>query len=136
MLYPLLRHQKSHIKASKLVWSVLAKLIPNIQIFQYLRWQLLIFFIMRTYLIVLLNQLDLNNFLKRIGMLVVISRFLVERKLEVNFSFFYHLYLSLLTNYKVICWKLIFRQSTTVIKGRQQRMTMCLGLAGLETVQQ
>ncbi len=42
-------------------------------------------FIVRSYLIVLVNQFDLNNFLKRLGMLVVISRFQVGRKLEVSF---------------------------------------------------
>ncbi len=34
-------------------------------------------FIARIYLIVLLNFLGLNNFLKRLGVLLVISRFLV-----------------------------------------------------------
>ncbi len=42
------------------------------------------FFIAQTYLIVLLNWFSLNNFLKRLGMLVVTSRFLVGRILEVR----------------------------------------------------
>ncbi len=73
MPYHLLHNQKSHIWASMLVWRVFAKQIFNIQIIQYLRWLFVIFFIVRTYLIVLLNWFVLNNFLIRLGVLEVIS---------------------------------------------------------------
>ena len=49
------------------------------------------FFIARTYLIVLLNLFDLNNFLKRLGMLVAISMFLVGRKLEGRLYFLFNI---------------------------------------------
>ncbi len=65
---------------------------PDIQLSNNSILEMLIadFFIAIIFLIVLWNQIGLNNFLKRLDMLVMISIFLVGRKLEARLYFFLH----------------------------------------------
>ncbi len=85
------------------------------------------------YIIVLLNQIVLNNFLKNPGMLKGISEFLVGK----NWTLFLDNYscLSLISNYQVICWILIFSLSISSMKRWQLRIQMYLGWDILEMLQ-
>ncbi len=62
------------------IWSLLAKQTSDILIIQYLRWQLLIFHCKNIPDCVV----ESKNFLKRLGMLVLISSFNIPSRMKIG----------------------------------------------------